>query len=154
MGDAALVQESQGRGQVVNDGRSLVLGEVDALLDLSQQRSSVRLLENQVKVFLILKEIFQLNDLQLTSAKVVEFDFFHDFCPGEARRLLADDLDRELVARQPEDAGLHSAVAALAQNLSLQGVSLVKVGSRKSKINKKSILKFHIQFRLSSCNDK
>ena len=47
-------------------------------------------------------------------------------------RLLADDLDGELVAGQFKDAGLDASVAALAQHLTLQVVRFLETGGRKS----------------------
>jgi len=118
--DAALVEKGQRPGEVLDDGRGLVLGEVDALLDLGEEGSAVRLLEDQVEVVLVFEEVLQLDDLQLAAAEVVQLDLLHDLGPGEGRGGLADYLDGELVAGELEDASLHPAVAALAQDLALE----------------------------------
>jgi len=109
-----------------------VFREVDSLLDLRQEGSSVSLLKDQVEILGVLKEVLQLIDLQLSTAEIVEFDFLQDFCSRESWSFLADDLDCELVAGKLEDARLDTSVAALTQNFTLQTVSFLETGGRKS----------------------
>lgn len=135
MSDAPFVQEGQSPCEVMNDGRSLVLGEVNSLLDLRQQRPAVGLLEDEVKVVLVFEEVLQLDDLELTAAEVVEFDFLHDFSTRERGGALADGLDGELVAGQPGDAGFNPAIAALAQDLALKRIGFFESVCRESEMN-------------------
>ena len=128
MSDASLVEKGQSSCQITNDGRGLVLGEVDPSLDLSEQRPSVGLLKNEVKIVRVLEVVLQLDDLKLPPAEVVELDLLEDLGPGEGVRLLADDLNCEVVAGELEGARLHAAVAPLAQDLALEAVGLVEVG--------------------------
>jgi hypothetical protein len=72
VGDAALVEEGEGARQVVDDGGGLVLGEVDALLDLRQQRAAERLLEDEVEVVVVLEEVLKLETKNFAVSQSIE----------------------------------------------------------------------------------
>ena len=88
-------------------------------------------IKDEIKIFLIFKKVFELNNLELSSAQIVELDFFQDFGTGEARAFFADDLHRELVPSQFRDASLDPAETSFTENFTFECIGLVKAGSRK-----------------------
>ncbi len=92
-GTDLFVKKSKRPGQVGNDEGSLVLGEVNATLDVSQQRSAADLLENKVEPVVLLKILNQLDDVRVSLAVVEYLNLLEHPGPAVPSHLL-DDLGR------------------------------------------------------------
>merc|ERR1719336_3236818 len=80
-------------------------------------RAAVQLLKHQVELVLLLEELDQLDDVVLAAAHVVDLDLLQQLASEEGAGPLLYDLDCVLEAAVDRLAGLHQAVAALAQHL-------------------------------------
>ena len=57
MRDAAIVEKLQGGGDVARDHGRLLLGEVDATLNVVEQRAAAHLLEDHVEAVVLLENL-------------------------------------------------------------------------------------------------
>ena len=73
-----LVQELQGQCQVLDDEAGLLLGELDAVLDVIEQLPAVDLLEDEVEAVGLLEVLDQLDDVLLALTVVEHLDLLED----------------------------------------------------------------------------
>ena len=78
VGDAAAVEELEGGCEVADDLGGLGLGEAHPPLDLPEEGAPVGLLEDQVKVVLLLEVLDQLDDVRVPRAQVVDLNLLQD----------------------------------------------------------------------------
>ena len=84
MGDAFLVEELQGRGDVLNHGGGFSFGKKLPLLNVVEKLTSQYLLENKVELVRFLEVLCELYDILVALAVVESFNFLEDPGPGVA----------------------------------------------------------------------
>jgi hypothetical protein len=121
-----LMQVLQSLGEALDDGASLHLCEADSLLYMIQKWTTFYLLKDQVEKVRLLKVLYQLDDVLMSLAKVVDFNLFEDLRSAVEARPLLNDLDSVLNASEHIFACLHSAIAPFTQAFACQLVQVLK----------------------------
>lgn len=125
MRNTLAVDELQCRSQVLDDQAGLVLGELNALLDVVQQRAAIDLLEDQEEAILLLEELDQLDDVLVALTVVEQLDLLEDTRTTQAG-MLDDRLNGVLLAGLLVDAALNFGISTLAKYLSGQFIEIVE----------------------------
>ena len=146
------MQKLQGGCQVLNDVAGLLLGKLDAVLDVIQKLTAVDLLEDEVEPLRLLEILDELDDIFVTLAVVKHFDLLEDPRPAVAGHLF-DDLDGVLNVRVDVLAGPDGGVSALAQDLAGEVVELVEGGGHEGGVGLLLLPPSRLGFLLSLCKN-
>lgn len=114
MSNTLSVDEFQCRGQIFDDQTGFVLGELNALLDVIQQRAAIDFLKNQEEAIFLLEELDQLDDVLVALTMVEQFDLLED-AGATQTGMLDDGLHSVLLASLLVNAALNFSISTLAK---------------------------------------
>ena len=121
----------EGGGQLGNDGGGLDFVELGPFVDLVEEMTSFGLFEYEVELVRFFKIVDQLDyGVVGALAQIVELDLFEHLLAVEGPTVLVDNLDSVFPLGVHVHAALHSAAAALAQNIIFEVVEVTKAGGR------------------------
>ena len=125
MRNTFLVEEIQARGDLFHDLRSIVFRKADVFLNPRQERTTVDLLEHEEKLFLILEELDELQDVGMSLAMMEGLNFA-EYTGSSMARNLINNLYGTLYVCVNIYTCLYWSISALPQNLARQLIQLCK----------------------------
>ena len=112
MGDSFGVEKLESRGNIGDDGSSLLLGETFPLLNVIQKLTSGNFLKDQIEFVVLFKILHQLDDVLMALTSMEQINLLEDPTSAVGRDLL-DDLDGVLDPGIDVDAGLNRGIGPL-----------------------------------------